>query len=56
MRIGLTGIVYLILGVFAAKAHHYLANIDSVKSGLSAALAIALWPFILVFGLHFHVT
>jgi hypothetical protein len=56
MRIGLPGIVYLVIGAFVAQAHHYFAHADALKQVLSAALAVVLWPFIVVFGLHFHVT
>jgi hypothetical protein len=56
MRIGLPGIVYLVIGAFVAQAHHYFAHADALKQVISAALAVVLWPFIVVFGLHFHVT
>ncbi len=56
MRIGLPGIVYLVIGAFVAQAHHYFAHADALKQVLAAALAVVLWPFIVVFGLHFHVT
>jgi hypothetical protein len=56
MRIGLPGLAYLVLGAFVAKAHHYFAAGSALKPVLAAVLAVILWPFILVFGVHFHVT
>ena len=48
--------IYLVIGAFVAQAHHYFAHADALKQVLAAALAVVLWPFIVVFGLHFHVT
>lgn len=56
MRIGLPGVVYLVIGAFVAQGHHYFANVDALNPALSALLAILLWPLILVFGVHFRVS
>ena len=56
MRSGLPGVVYLILGAFVAKAHHYFDYVGTLKPAITAVLAVVLWPLILVFGVHFHVT
>ncbi len=53
-RPSLLGIVYLIVGVVVAANHDYLENLDRVKEVISAALAILLWPLILV-GIDLHI-
>ena len=54
MRIGLVGLVYLVIGVVVAATHHYFARIQTAKAVLSAALAILLWPLILL-GVNLHI-
>lgn len=46
--------VWLLVGVLLASAHHYLANVSTFKPLLSAVLAIALWPLLLL-GINLHV-
>ncbi|HUW77615.1 MAG TPA: hypothetical protein VMV52_02555 [Candidatus Nanopelagicaceae bacterium] len=40
--------VYLIIGVVVAIQHHYLAHLNSIGHILSAALAVTLWPLVLL--------
>ncbi len=48
-------IAYLGIGVYVAHEHHYvLDHIHSIKPGISAALAILLWP-LLLFDVNLHV-
>jgi hypothetical protein len=47
-------IVYLVIGVFVARSHHYLTHTDTAKQVLSTALAIVLWPLLLL-GIDLHV-
>jgi hypothetical protein len=54
MRSGIGSIIYLVSGVIVASAHHYLAHVDALKPILSALLAIALWPLVLL-GINLHV-
>ncbi len=54
MRIGLVGIVYLVIGLIVAATHHYFAHIQTAKAVLSAVLAVALWPLILL-GINLHI-
>jgi hypothetical protein len=54
MRIGLGGIIYLIIGVILASSHHYFTHASHLKPIVSALLAIALWP-LLVFGINLHI-
>ena len=43
--------VYLLIGVVVANSHHYFRRIHGVKAGVSAALAVLLWPLVL-FGVN----
>ncbi len=54
MRLGIGGVVYLIVGVVLASTHHYFAHADALKPILSAVLAIILWP-LLLFGINLHI-
>lgn len=47
-------LIYVILGVVVAAAHHYFAHAGALKPIVSALLAIALWP-LLLFGINLHV-
>jgi hypothetical protein len=44
----LLGILYIVIGVFVAIDHRYLKNIDNLEQVVSAALAILLWPLVLL--------
>jgi ABC-type anion transport system duplicated permease subunit len=44
----LLGIIYIVIGVFVAIDHRYLKNIDNLEQVVSAALAIILWPLVLL--------
>ena len=54
MRSGLGGLVYLVLGVIIASAHHYFAHVGTIKPLISLILAVALWPLLLL-GVNLHV-
>ena len=54
MRLGLGGIIYLVIGLIVAASHHYFAHIQSAKSLLSVVLAVVLWPLLLL-GINLHV-
>jgi hypothetical protein len=41
-------ILYIVIGVFVAIDHRYLKNIDNLEQVVSAALAIVLWPLVLL--------
>jgi hypothetical protein len=47
-RPSLLVIIYLVVGVLVAAARDYFANIDNVRGIASAALAIVLWPLVLL--------
>jgi hypothetical protein len=52
-RPGLLTIVYLVIGVLVALARDYFADFDGIRDVVSAALAIVLWPLVLV-GVNLH--
>jgi hypothetical protein len=41
-------VAYLVIGVVVAYAEDYLDNVDRTKPLISAILAVALWPLVLV--------
>jgi hypothetical protein len=47
-RVPLLFVVYLVVGVVVAYAEDYFDGIDRTKPLLSAILAVALWPLVLV--------
>ena len=53
-RPSLLGLVYLIVGVALASSRDYLDSLDTVRELVSAALAIALWPLLLL-GIDLHI-
>jgi hypothetical protein len=54
MRSGIGTIIWLIVGVIVASSHHYLNHVGALKPIVSALLAIALWPLVLL-GINLHV-
>ena len=54
MRPRLLTIVWVVIGVLLAASHHYFANVNGVKTVVSAVLAILLWPLLLL-GINLHV-
>jgi hypothetical protein len=54
MRSGIGSIIYLIVGVVIAASHHYFAHANALKPIVSAVLAIALWPLLLL-GVNLHI-
>jgi hypothetical protein len=47
-RVSLLGIIYLVIGVVVAAAREYFDNVDNLEGIISAALAIVLWPLVLL--------
>ena len=41
-------LAYLVIGILVAASHHYFAHLGGVKGIVSAVLAVALWPLVLV--------
>jgi hypothetical protein len=53
-RAGLGTVVWLIIGLIVAAAHHYFTNVATLKLLGSAILAVILWPLVLV-GVNLHI-
>lgn len=53
-RAGLGTVVWLIIGLIVAAAHHYFTNVATLKLLASAILAVMLWPLVLV-GVNLHI-
>jgi hypothetical protein len=53
-RAGLGTVVWLIIGLIVAAAHHYFTNVAPLKLLGSAILAVILWPLVLV-GVNLHI-
>jgi hypothetical protein len=56
VRIGLPGILYLVIGALVARSHHYFAHTAAFHGIVAAALAVVLWPLVAFFGVAFHVS
>ena len=51
----LAAIVYVVIGVIVASQHSYYAHLGSPSQVLSAVVATALWPLILL-GANLHLS
>lgn len=47
-------LIYLGIGLVVAATHDYFQHLGSVRSILSAVLAVLLWPLILL-GINLHI-
>jgi hypothetical protein len=54
MRISLSTVIWLVVGALVASAHSYLVNLNAIRPVVSAALAVVLWPLLLL-GINLHV-
>lgn len=52
-NISIGGVIYIIIGVIMASNRGYLLDLASIPNLLSALLAIALWPLMLL-GINLH--
>lgn len=48
------GLVYIVIGVAVAASYDYFERLNTARQILSAALAIVLWPLVLV-GIDLHI-
>jgi len=46
--------IYFVVGLVIANSHRYFAHVAGFKSVVSAALAVVLWPLILL-GVNLHI-
>jgi hypothetical protein len=51
----LVSIVYVVIGVIVASQHSYYARLASLSQMLSAVVATALWPLVLL-GANLHLS
>jgi hypothetical protein len=51
----LASVVYVVLGVIVASQHSYYASFGSLSQVLSAVVATALWPLVLL-GADLHLS
>ena len=51
----LASIVYVVIGVIVGSQHSYYAHLGSLSQVLSAVVATALWPLILL-GANLHLS
>jgi hypothetical protein len=51
----LASVVYVVLGVIVASQHSYYANFGNLSQVLSAVVATALWPLVLL-GADLHLS
>jgi hypothetical protein len=47
-------LVYVGVGLVVAATHHYFSNINGWRGVVSAVLAVALWPLVLL-GINLHI-
>jgi len=50
-QVSLIGVVWIVVGMIVAANHNFLDHLDTVSRVLSAVLAVAVWPLVL---LHVH--
>jgi hypothetical protein len=48
-------LAYLVIGLLVAYQHSYLTNLTTINRVVSAVLAVALWPLILL-GIHLNIS
>jgi hypothetical protein len=53
-RLNLLLVVYLVAGAIVAATHDYYEHLHTAKQYGSAALAIVLWPLLLI-GINLHI-
>ena len=54
MKIGIGALLYLAIGVILAALYDYFDELSALDSVLSALVAIALWPLLLL-GVNFDI-
>ena len=53
-RLSLTSVVWIVIGLIVAANHHFLDHLSSLSRILSAILAVAVWPLV-VLKVHFGI-
>lgn len=50
----LIGVIYIVIGVAVAASNDYFESLDTLRRVVSALLAVALWPLVLL-GIDLHI-
>lgn len=50
----LIGVVYIVIGVAVAASNDYFERLNTLRRVVSALLAVALWPLVLL-GIDLHI-
>jgi ABC-type anion transport system duplicated permease subunit len=53
-QVSLAAVVWIVVGMLVAANHHFLEHLDSLSRVLSAMLAVAVWPLV-VLDVHFGI-
>ena len=51
-KVSLGVVVWIVVGLVVAADHHFIDHLDTLSRVLSAVLAVAAWPLVV---LHIHV-
>jgi ABC-type anion transport system duplicated permease subunit len=49
--VSLGAVIWIVVGLIIAANHHFLEHLDTISRILSAVLAVAVWPLVLI---HVH--
>lgn len=47
-------VVYFVVGILVANSHRFFSHLNTIRLILSAVLAVALWPLVLL-GVNLHI-
>ena len=50
-QVSLGAVVWIVVGLLVAANHHFLEHLDTLNRILSAVLAVAVWPLVVI---HVH--
>jgi hypothetical protein len=53
-QVSLAVVLWIVVGMIVAANHHFLEHLDSISRILSAVLAVAVWPLV-VLNVHFGI-
>jgi ABC-type anion transport system duplicated permease subunit len=53
-QVSLAAVIWIVIGMLVAANHHFLEHLDSLSRVLSAVLAVAVWPLV-VLDVHFGI-
>jgi ABC-type anion transport system duplicated permease subunit len=53
-QVSLAAVIWIVIGMIVAANHHFLEHLDSLSGVLSAVLAVAVWPLVML-KVHFGI-